>query len=225
MASDKEQGNNNALPLQMLTPRDDPLVQCQGVDVRSVWYVPGSSPIVVSVPHGGTLEPPDVPTRISGCMEPDLHTAILGWQVVQSTPHSVVIGKWHWRKVDLARARETCASSPQGRHAWDEYHAILQQCSDQAIANHGFAHLIDLHGQSHRIDTTEIGNLLTIDELLKPDDETNPSRSSLSAMTSLPTVSRLTDIIRDLLLWEVFWTRMSTKRSHPGTFRILVLGL
>lgn len=158
----------------------------------TILVIPGSGPLVISVPHGGTLRPPSIPDRTLGCMEPDTHTAQLALAIhtyllrrwgalspsssssmpdVGTTP-AIIVGKLHRVKVDLARPRGTCASPDSdsdssgeaGRRSWDEYHGAVREALDEALDRHGRAHLVDLHGQCHR-DASEVGCMLTNAEL------------------------------------------------------------
>jgi len=180
---------------------------------ETVFYVVGTGPLVLTVPHGGTLRPSKIPNRTSGCMEPDTHSAQLAWAVFHHYNNknngqraatdapvcSVVIGKLHRSKVDLARPRESAAESDQGRAAWDDYHTAIQTWLDWAIQRHGHAHLVDIHGQSHR-DMTEVGHMLTNSDLrdhLSRNETTSATaanlpllleKSSVAAMATLPII-------------------------------------
>ena len=114
---------------------------------------------------------------------------------------SLIIGKLARDKVDLARARESCADSEGGRAAWDEYHTTLQGMLEAAAeANEGQAHLIDVHGQTHR-PATEVGHMLSNTELRCSCCEVDPApldpaRSSIGAMATLPGWAGVEDAVR-----------------------------
>jgi len=149
----------------------------------TVLFRAGTSAVVLSAPHGGTLTPDAVPDRPSGCFELDTHTAQLAlavWSALAGAGNAeaaggagdgaggvpaLVVGKLHRRKVDLGRARASAADSDAGRAAWDEYHNALREALRAAVAAHGHAHLFDLHGQCHRPHATEVGHMLTNAEL------------------------------------------------------------
>jgi N-formylglutamate amidohydrolase len=56
-----------------------------------VIYFEGNIPCVISVPHGGTLRPDDIPDRTSGCMDEDWWTIDLAYDVLQQWPTSLVM--------------------------------------------------------------------------------------------------------------------------------------
>lgn len=167
-----------------------------GIDIRNsetVFAVFDTGPLILAAPHGGNLLPPTIPDRTSGCMEPDTNSAQLAWAIFASVRRqqcgragcspSLVVGKLHRRKVDLARARHSSAESGgDGFAAWDDYHSAIQQALDYAVARYGYAHLVDVHGQCHR-DATEVGHMLTNSDLCGC--YMDPQRSSISAMANL----------------------------------------
>ena len=99
-------------------------------NAETVLSVVGNGPLVLSVPHGGNLRPSHIPNRTTGCMEPDTHTAQLAWAMYahccrfykdNKRRPSLVMGKLHRCKVDLARPRHVAANSDGGRQAWEDY--------------------------------------------------------------------------------------------------------
>lgn len=147
----------------------------------------GSGILVLSCPHGGVEAPSELPDRLSGCVEPDTNTAQLAWAVFTALAPlrpSLVIGKITRLKVDLARTRERSAEVESARLAWDEYHGALRSCLDDAVAAHGQAHMLDLHGQTHR-PATEVGHMLRNAELLYEAGTLEAGRCSLAAMARL----------------------------------------
>lgn len=73
--------------------------------------------------------------------------------------------------------------------AWDAYHGLLAEALATAVERHGFCLLLDVHGQSHRTGVTELGYLLTSDDLLLPDEAINskqPRPSSIDSLLQLP---------------------------------------
>ena len=82
----------------------------------------------------------------------------------------------HRTKIDANRSR-TAATEPSAQdgppnpadHVWISYHGRIAAAVRAALASHGRYLLADLHGQSHR-PATELGYLLTTDDLQLPDD-------------------------------------------------------
>ena len=93
--------------------------------------------------------------------------------------------------MDANRARCPCCEPPPAggttaaHGAWDAYHGWLEEALRAAVERHGFCLLLDIHGQSHRKGVTELGYLLTSDDLLLSDDAIDrapPRPSSVDAL-------------------------------------------
>lgn len=130
--------------------------------VKYVTHVPGNSPIVITVPHGGTLVPDHIPDRETGCFVPDTNTEELGRAIVQALkiktkflPHLVIL-HLHRKKLDGNRPRRKAAEGDKARLIWDEYHNKIYESIRMSHEQFGFVHVFDVHGQSHR-EETEIG--------------------------------------------------------------------
>ena len=77
----------------------------------------------------------------------------------------------------------------EAARAWDAYHGLLADALSTAVDQHGFCLLLDVHGQSHRTGVTELGYLLTSEDLLLPDDAIDskqPRPSSIDAILQIP---------------------------------------
>jgi hypothetical protein len=191
----------------------------------TVFSVSGTGPLVLTAPHGGNLRPPEIPDRTAGCLEPDIHSAQLAWSVFahcQTLRPSLIIGKLHRSKVDFNRPRPDDSAHTAAIAAWDDYHSAIQQSLDAALAQHGYAHLVDLHGQCHRPTATEIGHLLTNSDLRQfPLSSICLATSSLAAMANLPTFQNLEDLVRgpfsmgSLLESEGYAAVPSPRQPHP----------
>jgi hypothetical protein len=135
-------------------------------------YRPGTLPIVISAPHGGLLRPEEIPDRAYGVTGADVNTQDLARRVAaalrQQTggwPHLVVCGL-HRSKLDANRPLpEAAQENADAGAAWEEYHQFIEQACRAAVAAHGFAFLIDLHGHGHPDNRVELGYLHTPEEL------------------------------------------------------------
>eukprot|EP00928_Gymnodinium_smaydae_P056586 TRINITY_DN3994_c0_g1_i1.p1 TRINITY_DN3994_c0_g1~~TRINITY_DN3994_c0_g1_i1.p1 ORF type:complete len:195 (+),score=25.37 TRINITY_DN3994_c0_g1_i1:40-624(+) len=137
-------------------------------------------PVVISAPHGGELEPATIADRSTGCVEPDWFSVELAEAISDSFcalpgspgPPSLVMLKLSRKKLDANRARKpSCEDGGVGEagEAWDAYHGWLEEALRDCVKRFGFCLLLDVHGQSHRRDVTELGYLLTSDDLLLDD--------------------------------------------------------
>lgn len=141
-------------------------------------YIPGNIPIIISVPHGGYLEPATIPDRsCSGCVTVsdswtqevayELDTAIRN--VFGGYPH-IIINKLDRIKLDANREIvEAAQGDPAAELAWAEYHEYIQAAKDKCKADFGSAIYIDLHAHGHPIQRIELGYLITKTELQNTD--------------------------------------------------------
>ncbi|MGD8320721.1 MAG: Ig-like domain-containing protein, partial [Gemmatimonadota bacterium] len=141
-----------------------------------VEYVPGELPVVVSVPHGGALEPAEIPDRTSGTLVTDRNTRETAQAVRQAfvernglAPHVIVS---HLRRTKLDPNREiveAAQGNPFAEQAWREFQAFIDLAEETVEEQHGSGFYLDLHGHGHEIPRVEIGYLLTAGELALPD--------------------------------------------------------
>ena len=125
-----------------------------------VEYREGTVGIVIAVPHGGEWDNPDIPPRTYGISEGDDHTKELSEAVTSAIcrslgkcPH-LIISDLKRSKLDPNRdIQEAAQGDPKAEEAWREYHGFI----DEAKAKEGLGLVIDLHGQSHRKNSTELG--------------------------------------------------------------------
>eukprot|EP00092_Neocalanus_flemingeri_P005247 GFUD01005641.1.p1 GENE.GFUD01005641.1~~GFUD01005641.1.p1 ORF type:complete len:286 (-),score=52.26 GFUD01005641.1:390-1247(-) len=143
-----------------------------------VQYREGQVGIVIAVPHGGTRDMLDIPTRRYGTVEGDDHTKELGEVVANAIcrnlgkcPH-VVISNLKRTKLDPNRdINEAAQGNPKAEQAWRDYHGFI----DEAKEKEGLGIVIDLHGQSHRRNSTELGYLLSTNQLNRGDFDSEQS--------------------------------------------------
>lgn len=169
---------------------------------RFVEYLPGNAPVILTAPHGGLLEPSEMPDRTTAACGRrvttvhDRHTADLA-RVMQARfaaahgiwPH-VVIMHLHRRKVDANRPEdEATCGHPQAREALEDWHAFIDTAKTEVIRRHGRGWLIDLHGHGHPTDWLELGYLLTAEEL-EDDDAALNQAAALQGKSSIGALAR-----------------------------------
>lgn len=131
---------------------------------RFVEYAPGDLPIVITSPHGGDLNPQSIPNRTVGSVERDFNSLLLARALVDALektsghrPH-LIASHLHRRKLDPNREiKEAAAGNPQAERAWREFHDFIRAATAAAVARHGFAFLIDVHGHAHPLPRLELG--------------------------------------------------------------------
>jgi N-formylglutamate amidohydrolase len=142
----------------------------------------GDLPIVISAPHGGTLQIPEVPprqgdhlesgpagfraVRDGGTEELALAVAAAVDERLEGSP-SWIVSRVHRRYVDFNRPPEIGVEHPRARVVYDQYHAALQDAVRRIRQRGQYGLLIDLHGQGSSAATVYRGtsNGLTVTSL------------------------------------------------------------
>lgn len=150
---------------------------CFGQNNWIEWSV-GDLPVVISVPHGGGVEPPGVPTRTSDTTVTDLNTVDLARAIADAfrarsgrTPHLIIC---HLRRTKLDANRdvgEAAEGQPAMIAAWAEYHGFIEDAMSEALRGSGRGLYLDLHGHGHAMQRLELGYLLSAAELNQTDAE------------------------------------------------------
>ncbi len=159
-----------------------------------VEYVVGNLPLVISVPHGGRIEPLDVPDRATGTMVTDGYTVELARAISDALaartgrrPHLIIC---HLRrtKLDCNRTiQEAAQGDPVAERAWRDFHAFIDMAKAAIVAEQGEGHAIDLHAHGHELQATELGYLLRAAELEQADPvlDADPSYAARSSIRGL----------------------------------------
>lgn len=158
-----------------------------------VEYHAGDLPIILSAPHGGSLEPVEIPNRRSGTTVTDTGTEDLARAVASALRSRtggdppLVICRLKRVKLDANREiGEGAQGNRDAQQAWHEYHGFLDAARAAAIDRHGRALVVDLHGHGHPKSRVEIGYLLGASDLDRPDtDLDDPIRARQSSIGSL----------------------------------------
>ncbi|MEL6698068.1 MAG: T9SS type A sorting domain-containing protein [Bacteroidota bacterium] len=147
-----------------------------------VEYQAGNLPILISVPHGGYLQPAVIPNRnCTGCSySRDSYTQelsrLLSELLEQRTgcvPH-MVINLLHRRKFDANRDIGEAADGDLTVEAsWYAYHQFLDSAKARMVQEFGRGLFIDMHGHAHTIQRVELGYTLSKSELQLPDSILN----------------------------------------------------
>lgn len=145
-----------------------------------VEYVAGNLPVIISVPHGGSLKPEIVADRTFGEYVKDLGTQEIVREMIAEFrmrtgkyPH-VILSHLARRKVDVNREEfEGAQDTPAAVTAWNEYHGFIDSARSIAGRNGGMAVLIDLHGHNHTEARIEIGYRLEYEDLVLADSVLN----------------------------------------------------
>jgi N-formylglutamate amidohydrolase len=143
---------------------------------RYIEYLAGDLPLVLTAPHGGRLKPAGLADRKEGSLEMDANTQELA-RALAAAVHArtgahvhLVASHLHRVKLDPNREiKEAAQGDPAAELAWREFHAAVAGALAAAVARHGFAFLVDLHGHAHPISRLELGYALSTAQLNVPD--------------------------------------------------------
>tara|TARA_B100000029_G_C17567848_1_gene955631 strand:- start:983 stop:1951 length:969 start_codon:yes stop_codon:yes gene_type:complete len=171
--------------------------QFYGDSLGHIEYRAGNTPIIITVPHDGTLNPSSIPDRTYGTMIRDINTKKLAERftafAVQRSgglfPH-VIISNLDRKKLDPNRDITEGAQGNIGAiQAYNAYHSFIQTAIDTAETYFDSVILLDLHGHAHDIERLELGYLLTTEDLNMQNQSINNSeyieKSSITQIASL----------------------------------------
>ncbi len=145
-------------------------------------YRCGNLPLIITSPHGGYLEPANIPDRTcpGAVVIRDGFTQELS-RVIDSVfiqyhgcqPH-IIINRLHRKKLDPNRQLSiaTC-DSPQAAASWEAFHTFADSAKALIIRSFGSGLLLDIHGHAHTIQRLELGYQLTGDQLRSGDSAIN----------------------------------------------------
>ncbi|MBL9133525.1 MAG: hypothetical protein JNG86_20105 [Verrucomicrobiaceae bacterium] len=147
-----------------------------------VEYIPGDLPLILTSPHGGRLKPDGMPGRSYGVTGADANTQELTHAITNELfmrgglrPH-MIFSHLHRSRLDPNReVVEAAQGNPSAILAWEEYHRFIEQARAAVVKKHGFAFLIDMHGQNHKGERVELGYLHSPLELAQSAEILNSS--------------------------------------------------
>jgi hypothetical protein len=159
----------------------------------------GTLPIILSAPHGGSLEPAEIPNRTAGTTVTDAATVELARAVagaLRSTSGrepSLVICRLKRSKVDVNRdIGEGAQGNRHAEQAWNEFHEFLDAARRMAETADGRALVVDIHGHGHLKPRVEIGYLLSAADLDRSDADLDaPAWARRSSIRRLAAESSL----------------------------------
>ena len=147
-----------------------------------VEYIAGNLPIIISVPHGGYLEPADIPDRsCANCvLVRDSYTQELAneiklaiYQKTGCHPH-IIVNLLHRKKFDANREIvEAADGHPTVEEAWYAYHDFIDTAKHYVAKKYNRGIFDDLHGHGHAIQRIELGYTLTKSALQLSDNDLN----------------------------------------------------
>ena len=161
---------------------------------KYVEYIVGDIPLIVSAPHGGRINPTDIPDRKYGTMVMDTNTDKLARFIAEDfkskygkTPH-VIICDLRRSKVDCNRdIKEGAQGNPAAERTWKEFHSFIQEAQKTILKKHKFGFYVDLHAHGHQFQRLELGYLIKSKDLKLDDKKINSlvDKSSIKTLTEI----------------------------------------
>lgn len=187
-------------------------------------YLKGTMPLVISVPHGGTLNLGEVADRsCEGAVTvTDSYTKELAMEIADQLlkfkgqlPYLVICNLIR-KDIDQNRDKSeaTCGDSRM-EGPWEVFHSQIDDAIDEAISKFGHCIYIDLHGHGHPEQRLELGYMLS-DKELKEIYQTKQTPAKQHSLSNYLTASKGTLELHDLLFGpEAFGTLMA-KEGFPS---------
>lgn len=169
---------------------------------RYIEYLAGSLPVILTAPHGGDLQPGEIPDRTaqpcggSATVVRDTNTAELVLAIRDTMfarfgayPH-VIISHLNRRKLDPNRPlTEAACGDPEAEIAWSEFQAFVDSAASAVTRRDGRGWYMDMHGHGHAIQRLELGYLVSGANLDRSDDELN-ANAAFEDASSIRTISK-----------------------------------
>ena len=153
------------------------------IEVRS-----GTLPIILTVPHGGSLKPANVLARRYGVTGTDSNTIPLAEMIIEELskryggkPHTI-ISHLDRSKLDPNREVEEAAQGdPTAIAAWHRFHDSAQKACNNVMKKSGAGLLLDIHGHRHLDQRVELGYMIKGDILKHSDAELNADAALIAS--------------------------------------------
>lgn len=200
----------------------------QYIEVRS-----GTLPVILTVPHGGSLKPDNVLARRYGVTGMDSNTIPLSELIIEELqarfggkPHAI-ISRLHRSKLDPNREiKEAAQGDPTAEAAWHRFHNSAQRACDIVMKKHGLGLLLDIHGHRHLDQRVELGYLIKSEQLKASDAELNADKALIAATCirdldkrspqSFAELVRGSQSLGGLLEFRGFRCLPSSTKAHPA---------
>lgn len=149
-----------------------------------IHYIPGTLPIILSAPHGGTIKPSEIPARTYGTTVLDTGS----YQLTQELTHElyrltgrkphVIVCRLSRTRLDANRAiKEAAQGNKWAEQAWNEFHTYIDASKSWVTQQCKKGHYFDIHTHGHSKVWAELGYRLTSTDLKKSDATLNSNAS------------------------------------------------
>lgn len=126
-------------------------------------YIPGNLPIILVAPHGGYLEPSDLPIigshgRDNGTLETTLvlMDSIMG--ITNGCRPHVIINHLYANYMNPTMEIDSAAgTNADARQAYEDFHQFIRDAKKEITQTTGKGHYFEMHGNGHSQMWTEMG--------------------------------------------------------------------
>ena len=181
-------------------------------------FTVGNLPLIISVPHGGTITLPDGTTRdCKGAVTvTDSKTIELVKEIEKvflekyNARPFIILSNLSRKHLDQNRDMDeaTCGNKTLEK-TWHQFHDYIDTAISMATQKFGKAIYIDLHGHGHTKQRLELGYNLTANELRKTDAEKNQLAEKSSVVNLLAADKKL-DLVQLLTGDNAFGTLITS---------------
>jgi len=218
-------------------------IKSNGEEDIAIEYIAGdaNAKLILTSPHGGNLKPNYLHTRTKDFIpskaadndygDTESFSGIADSKTLELTiaiadeikrisglrPH-IILNHLHRSKLDANRAMELAAQDdPNAEAAWKAFHQYIDDAKAQ-VAKNGEGLVLDIHGNAHQPQRTEVGLLLKASDFVNEEVEKFAAKSSVRAMVK-PGKTTFTELIKGeyalgtLLNNKVFTT--TPGRTYP----------
>lgn len=151
-------------------------------------YIPGTLPLIIGAPHGGSLKPSEIKDRSYGVTDQDAGTQemarLLRAALLKKTggPPAMIISRLHRSKLDPNREiKEAAQGDPVAEQAWHDWQGFIVKAKTRLMEQFGVGLYIDLHGQRHPEGRVELGYMISPERLREPDDKLEKATLAIHA--------------------------------------------
>jgi len=188
-------------------------------------FIPGDMPLVISVPHGGTVVLPEVPLRdCKGAVTvTDTRSAELGREMQDAfykkygkRPY-LVICLISRKNVDQNRDIEegTCGNEMM-RKPWNAFHDNIDTALALAVKQFGSSLYIDLHGHGHTNQRLELGYSINASDLPDISNKTDLTElAQKSTLNNLLSLNKKADF-KELMIGDNAFGTLITEAGTPA---------
>ena len=186
-----------------------------------IW--PGTLPIVLSAPHGGSEKPANIPDRTYGKTNLDGFTRPLSYAVRQAflkkygEAPPLVVCLISRKKVDCNRELlEAAQGNPTAEQIWHEFQDAIKAAEAAVLSHHKHGLYFDIHAQGNPGSRVELGYAMTAEELGWPDAKLNaPEVARRSTVRLLDEASPTT--FAELMRGPLSFGALLEQRGIPAT--------